>query len=365
MESRVHHWIAQPEAAAALVARHGATRLIGLDTEFMRVDSFYPRLALVQVNLDGEVALLDPLALRGVAGLGPLLADAANVCIMHSASEDLEALAEAVPAGLGRLFDTQIAAAMTGFGAGLSYQKLVAAVTGVDLPKAETRSDWLRRPLSAEQLDYAAQDVVHLAALHAELDARLAQRERRAWHEEDCRRLLQKARSRDGDDQPQRGYKTAAEWPRERQALLRRVLLWREATARRIDKPRPWLLDDAHILDFVTRPPHDTDELLARAKGLRALRGPQREELLAVLQQPLEDSELDFAPIFPLPTPAQKRTIAAMKDAVVAIAADLEIPDGLLCARRHIETFVFDQQWPEALEGWRKALLFDALSAKL
>ena len=75
----MHQWIAQPEAAAALVARHGATRLIGLDTEFMRVDSFYPRLALVQVNLDGEVALFDPLALHGVAGLGPLLADPANL----------------------------------------------------------------------------------------------------------------------------------------------------------------------------------------------------------------------------------------------------------------------------------------------
>lgn len=361
----MHHWIAQPEAAATLLARHPDTRVIGLDTEFMRIDSFYPRLALVQVNLDGEIALLDPLALSGVGALAPLLADPANTCVMHSASEDLEALAEAVPAGLGRLFDTQIAAAMTGFGAGLSYQKLVAAIVGVDLPKAETRSDWLRRPLSAEQLDYAAQDVVHLAMLHAELDARLDRLGRREWHAEDCQRLLHKARSRDGDTQPQRGFKSAAEWPPERQALLRRVLLWREATARRVDKPRPWLLDDMHIMDFVTKPPRDADELFQRAKGLRALRGAQRDELLAVLQEPLAPEEMDFAPIFPMPAPAQKRTIAAMKDEVVAIAAGLEIPDGLLCARRHIEAFVFDRQWPEALEGWRKALLFETLSGKL
>ena len=360
----MHHWIAQPDAAAALVARHNPARLIGLDTEFMRVDSFYPRLALVQVNLEGEVALLDPLALNGVGALSPLLADAANTCVMHSASEDLEALSGAVPAGIGTLFDTQIAAAMTGLGAGLSYQKLVAAITGVDLPKAETRSDWLRRPLSAEQLEYAAQDVVHLPALHAELDARLEQRSRREWHAEDCRRLLQKARSRDGDPQPQRSFKSAAEWPRERQALLRRVLLWREATARRVDKPRPWLLDDAHIMDFVTNPPHDVDELFQRAKGLRALRGAQRDELQTVLTEPLAADEMDFAPVFPLPTPAQKRAIAAMKESVVAIATELDIPDGLLCARRHLETLVFDGIWPEALEGWRKTLLFDALMAK-
>lgn len=361
----MHHWIAQPEATAALVARHNPARLIGLDTEFMRIDSFYPRLALVQVNLGGEVALLDPVALGGVAALGPLLADPATTCIMHSASEDLEALSDAVPAGLGRLFDTQIAAAMSGLGAGLSYQKLVAAITGVELPKAETRSDWLRRPLSAEQLEYAAQDVVHLPTLHEELDARLGQRGRRDWHAEDCQRLLQKARSRDGDPQPQRSFKSAADWPRERQALLRRVLLWREATARRIDKPRPWLIDDAHIIDFVTNPPHDVDELFRRAKGLRALRGAQRDELFGVLAEPLADDELEFAPVYPLPTPAQKRTIAAMKESVVAIATELDIPDGLLCARRHLEALVFDGSWPDALEGWRKTLLFDALTAKV
>ncbi|MBL8297983.1 MAG: HRDC domain-containing protein [Rhodanobacteraceae bacterium] len=361
----MHHWITQPETTAALVARHPTSRLIGLDTEFMRVDSFYPRLALVQINLDTEIALLDPLALNGVAALAPLLADPGTTCVMHSASEDLEALAEAVPEGLGHLFDTQIAAAMTGFGAGLSYQKLVAAITGIDLPKAETRSDWLRRPLSAEQLDYAAQDVVHLPALHAELAARLEQRGRSGWLIEDCQRLLQKARSRDGDPQPQRSFKSAADWPRARQALLRRVLLWREATARRIDKPRPWLLDDAHIINLVTNPPSDIDELFQRAKGLRALRGAQRDELLDVLMAPLAPEELDFAPVFPLPTPAQKRTIAAMKESVVAIAAELDLPEGLLCARRHLEALVFDGVWPEALEGWRKPLLFSALSNKL
>ena len=80
---------------------------------------------------------------------------------------------------------------------------------------------------------------------------------------------------------------------------------------------------------------------------------------------PLADGELDFAPVFPLPTPAQKRTITAMKESVVAIATELDIPEGLLCARRHLETLVFDGIWPDALDGWRKTLLFDALMGKL
>lgn len=366
MENCVYVWIDSIDPLQALLARHPGQRLVGLDTEFMRVDSFYPQLALAQVNLGGEIALIDPVALRGLGGIAPVLADPAVTVVMHSASEDLEALAPAVPDGIGELFDTQIAAAMTGLGLGLSYQKLVAAIAGVDLPKTETRSDWLRRPLSAQQLDYAAQDVVHLSALHDELGARLDALGRRAWHAEDCRRLLDKARRhRDGDAEPQRGFKGAAEWPREQQARLRRVLLWREAAARRADKPRPWLIDDAHALDFVQKPPHDADDLFARTKGLRALRGALRAELFDVLTAPLDPPELDFAPIFPLPTPKQKRALAAMKDVVNATATELNLPDGLLCARRHLETLYFDRRWPDALEGWRKVLLYDALVSKL
>ena len=361
----MYDWIDRTEPLQALLARHPGERLVGLDTEFMRIDSFYPQLALAQANLGGEIALLDPVALRGLGGLAGMLADPAVTVVMHSASEDLEALAPAVQGGIGTLFDTQIAASMSGLGLGLSHQKLVAAITGVDLPKTETRSDWLRRPLSAEQLDYAAQDVVHLAAIHAELGARLDALGRRAWHEEDCRRLLDKAKHRDGDSEPQRGFKPAAEWPREKQALLRRVLRWREYAARHVDKPRPWLIDDAHALDFVEKPPHDSDELFARSKGLRALRGALRAELLEILHTPLVEAELEFAPIFPMPNPKQKRALAAMKEAVAAVATSLALPEGLLCARRHLETLVFDRRWPDALEGWRKPLLHDALMSKL
>ncbi|UXI69799.1 ribonuclease D [Tahibacter amnicola] len=361
----MYHWIDTANALADIGAHATPGSLIGLDTEFMRVDSFYPQLALLQVNLGGHVALIDPLALDGLDGFSATLSDTRNTCIMHSASEDLEALAPSVPGGIGTLFDTQIAAAMAGYGLGLSYQKLVAAITGVDLPKAETRSDWTRRPLSPEQLDYAAQDVIHLPAVHSELEGRLRALGREQWHAEDCRRMLEKSRVRDGDPEPQRHFKSAADWPREQQALLRRILLWREATARRIDKPRPWVLDDARIAEFVLRPPVDVDELFSRSKGLRALRGAQRAELFDVLQAPLEPEELDFAPIFPLPAPREKRILSAMKESVTAIATELDLPEGLLCARRHLEALVFDKRWPDALDGWRKPLLQGSLMSKL
>jgi ribonuclease D len=355
-------WIDRQDALDRLLD-NPSTR-IGLDTEFMRIDTFLPKLALVQVEIDGRIGLLDPLADLDLAPLAALLGDAARPCVMHSASEDLEALATRHCA-LSHLFDTQIAAAFSGLGAGLGYQKLVGTLLGVDLPKAETRSDWLRRPLSAQQLEYAAQDVVHLPALHAELSSRLQTRGYLAWFAQDCERLLERARQREPDAQPQQALRGAADWPRERQALLRRLLLWRDRTARAIDRPRPWLLDDAHALDLSARPPTDADALAERTRGLRALRSAQRTELLEVLQQPLSPDEMEFAPIAPAPSPREKAAINAMKDVVAARAKELDLPEGLLCARRHLEALLATGRWPASLEGWRRDVLHDALVARL
>jgi ribonuclease D len=351
-------WIAQDDALRQLLASPPAR--IGLDTEFMRTDTFWPRLALLQAEVDGRIALVDPTTGIDPAPLAAMLANPAHCCVMHSASEDLEALAT-WSCAIACLFDTQIAASFAGLGAGLGYQKLVATLVGVDLPKGETRSDWLRRPLSERQLEYAAQDVEHLAQLHDMLDARLGERGYRAWFEEDCARLLERARRREPDAEPQLAFRGAADWPRERQALLRRVLRWRDATARAIDRPRSWLLDDAHALDLTARPPTTPDELTERTRGQRALRGAQRAELLAVLNAPLAPDEEGGLPIPRAPGPREKQVIAAMKDVVAKQAAALDLPDGLLCARRHLETLLASREWPIALEGWRREVLHDGL----
>ena len=365
----MNEWIEQAPALQAWIARQPPHTLIGLDTEFMRTDTFRPKLALIQINIGGGIALLDTPQIwkekPAEDALAARLRDPNCLCVMHSGSEDLEALASIVPDGPAALFDTQIAAAMSGLGTGLSYQKLVALLLGIDLPKAETRSDWLQRPLTAAQLEYAAQDVVHLPHLHALLAEKLAALDRSEWLAEDCRRLIERVCRAVPDTQPQRAFRGAADWPAESQALLRRVLLWRDASARMLDKPRPWILDDAHALNLSAQPPRDNNELFERSKGLRALRSAQRQELLAVLQAPLSADELDFAPIPPPLTSAEKRVLASMRDDVTAIATKLEIPEGLLCPRRHLETLMSDRTWPAALEGWRKPLLHEVLMERM
>ena len=356
-------WIDRTETLLDFLSRDGA--VLGLDTEFMRTDTFSPKLALVQLEIDGEIALVDPLADLDTAALATRLSDPATLSLMHSAGEDLDALAPMVPAGLGRLFDTQIAAAFAGLGYGLGYQKLVLALTGIEVDKGETRSDWLRRPLSASQLAYAAQDVVHLPFVHARLGERLAERGYAGWHAEDCQRMLDRARQREIDPEPQTAYRMAAEWPREHQARLRRALLWREHQARALDTPRAWLIDDPRLLDFAQHPPRDLTDLYERGRGLRALRKAERAGLFDLLAAPLETAELDFAPIPPAATAQERKAISALKEVVVARAAELDLPEGLLCARRHLETLWQTRHWPGALDGWRREVLHDAVMTRL
>ena len=359
----MYQWIDDIAALDAWLAPRTRRHVVGVDTEFMRTNTFRAKLALIQINADDAVALLDSPRLGTHGLLRARLADPACVCVMHSASEDLEAMIDVLPDGPANLFDTQIAAAMAGLGFGLSYQKLVAAMLGVDLPKAETRSDWLARPLSAAQLEYAAQDVEHLLRIHDELDEKLVALGRRDWLAEDCQRLVDRMCHPPVDPQPQRALRTAFDWPLEQRALLRRLLLWREASARQLDKPRSWILDDAHALQFASQPPRSSDELFERTKGLRALRGPQRAELLDLLRAPLQPDDLDIAPTPPPFTNAERRRLQAMRDHVAAIAQRENIPEGLLGSRRYLEAFVTDGAWPAALDGWRKPLLFDAISA--
>lgn len=356
-------WIDRTESLLQINRHPG--QLIGLDTEFMRTDSFAPKLALIQIEIGEHIALIDPIADIDMSVLAARLGDPHTISIMHSASEDLDALSTLLPNSLGTLFDTQIAAAFCGLGAGLGYQKLVLSVCDVDLPKGETRSDWLKRPLTASQLEYAAQDVIHLPVLHADLSARLAARGYAEWHAEDCARMVERARHRDPDLQPQTSYRGAADWTREQQAMLRRVLIWRDATARRIDKPRPWILDDPRVLDFSSNPPTEINDLAERGRGLRALRGAERLELFDLLQRPITAEELEFEPIPMQADSEERRAIKSLKEIVTVRAAELDLPEGLLCSRRHLETLYVTRQWPTTLEGWRKPLLHDALMTRL
>ena len=364
--SAAHLWIDSPQRLAEFLKHGPQPAVIGVDTEFMRRNTYYPKLALLQIRLGETNGLIDPLAFTPGEELAAVLGKPSNTCVMHSAGEDMEAMAELLPHGPWQLFDTQIAAAMTGMGAGMSYQKLVLAITGEELDKGETRSDWLQRPLTESQRDYAALDVVHLHVLHDHLHARLSELGRLEWLAEDCVKVCHRAERDDIDPQPQRSLRAASDWPREKQALLRRLLLWREHTARALDKPKPWLIDDKLALSLAEQTPRSLDELQDRVRGQRAMRHAQCKALFDEVGRPLQSDETDMlAPIPPAPSRDDRKDLSALKQAVDERAGQLNIPAGLLCPRRLLEELLMTRTWPEGLDGWRRPLLEPLLTPLL
>ncbi|HEY5780282.1 MAG TPA: ribonuclease D [Lysobacter sp.] len=358
-------WINTPAALHAHLDRRPAR--IGLDTEFVRERTFWPQLALVQIAIEnghdgkgetpqGEtILLIDPLAPGMAQALVPVLSDPSILKIMHSPSEDLVAFRHTCGVVPKPLFDTQQAAALAGVGGGLGYQKLVEQLTGVALEKGETRSDWLRRPLSPSQLEYAADDVRHLFEMHDILDGMLDKLDRRAWLAEDATRIVVNAENEAPERWPHLSLRSAQFLDRESQRRLVRLLRWRDTYARDNDRPRNWVLDNELAVALARKPPADRqalqDQLDAHPKAPRKL----GDTIWRVLNTPLADE--DQTPDSTVAETRDKQQLRRLQDAVAARSAALGLPDGVLASRRWLEALMDQGTWPDALTGWRRAAL--------
>lgn len=361
----MYQWLDQrPALEAALPSLNDPTP-IALDTEFVRERTYFPKLALVQLSAPGQPALLaDPLCAGAGDALRPLLADSARLKIMHSPSEDLQAFLSAWGWLPAPIFDTQLAAALCGLGAGLGYQALVEKITGKALEKGETRSDWLQRPLTESQRHYAAEDVLHLHEVHAELDRRLGELDRRSWLDADCRRMLDNAAEDRIDPNPHLAMRSAEQLDGEGQARLRRLMLWREQVARRSDRPKTWILDNELLLLFAKKVPENAAHF--RQILDRNPRAPRkaRDELWEEIARPLSADERDI-PLLSKTDGVDKQLLRALQDAVAKIAAGLDIPEGLLASRKHLEALIVQGSWTPFFNAWRRELLAEAFQAQL
>lgn len=358
-------WVEDPNELRSHLA--SARTRIGLDTEFIRERTYWPQLALVQIALDIEdasprILLIDAMAPGIDVALRDVLLDPTIEKVMHSASEDLVALRRACDALPAPLFDTQVAAALAGVGAGTGYQRLVQDVAGITLAKGETRSDWLRRPLSPAQLEYAADDVRHLFTLHDALAAKLDASGRRAWFDEDCARMVANARDDDGERWPHLSMRASQYLDPDAQRRLLRLLRWREAHARASDRPRSWILDN-ELATTLAREAPDSPQAL-RTLFERSPKAPHKlaGKVWEVLHAPLPD-EADAPQM--RTEERDKRVLRKLQDAVAARSAELGLPDGVLASRRWLEALQDGEDWPGVLGGWRRQQLEPALSPLL
>ncbi len=347
------HWIDHPAALREQLAQRPDR--VGIDTEFVRERTWWPVLALVQIALGDRVLLVDATVAGMPEAIAGLLRDTAVLKIMHSPSEDLVAFGHTCDALPQPLFDTQAAAALCGMGAGLGYQKLVQAALGIALDKGEQRSDWLRRPLSESQQRYAADDVRHLAALHDLLAGRLGALGRTDWLQEDAERTLRNAADTAPEPWPHLSVRPAQDFDADAQRRLLRLLRWREATARSRDLPKNWVIDQPLALQLAERPPADFGALQALLDATPKSPRKLAQELWHALRTPLQDEET--MPPVRRDGDIDKQRLKALQQAVLEVAREHDLPEGLLASRRWLEVLLQERAWPDALEGWRRQLL--------
>jgi len=340
----------------------GETRL-AVDTEFVRTRTFYPKLGLVQVASDEGIFLLDPLAIDDLESLARVLRDPQITKIFHSPSEDFEVLYHLFGEFPQGVFDTQIAAALAGHGPSLGYGALVAELLDVDLPKGQTRTDWLRRPLSEKQLHYAALDVAHLPVLHEKLERQLAELGRTHWAEEEFARLGDADRFLPEPEEAYLRLKQLRGLSRRQTAVLRELAAWREREARRRDLPRNFVVHQNTLKQIAQKMPPSLDQL-GKLKGVdrREIRrhGGKMLEIVRGVRE-LPEGELPPGPTSKTDLSKHRERFDTLRGEVADLARELGLAPELLATRRQIEELLqralVGEGPPEELQGWRWSLL--------
>ncbi|GAA5445786.1 ribonuclease D [Microbulbifer sp. NBRC 101763] len=354
-------WVDSSEQLAALCTEWRRQRAVALDTEFMRSRTFYPQPALVQVG-DGKYCyLIDNLAIEDLQPLRDLLLDAAVTKIMHSCSEDLETLECLLGAVPEPIFDTQIAAAMSGMGAGLGYAATVRELLNIELPKSETRSDWLQRPLSEAQQSYAALDVAWLPVLYGVLLKRLEGYGREGWLQEDCAALVIAARSPQAPELYYKKVKGAWRLRGKQLAALQDLCAWREREARVLNMPRNHLLKENICMALAQLLPRHKGALSQAGFEGRALR-EHGDSLLQVISQAVQRSDMPAR--LPQPLNRQQGEVLKQLRQHLSIIAEREgLPAEILIRKKELETLVQARK-PELqgrMCGWRAKVVGEPL----
>ena len=350
---------------AALSRLRGAERL-ALDTEFMRESTYHAQLCLVQVATETDCLLIDPLAGLELAPLHQLLQDRGKRKILHAARQDLEVLQLAGGTVPGPVFDTQVAAALLGYPAQVGYAELVARQLGHSIDKGQTRTDWSKRPLSAAQLAYAADDVRHLLVLHQELETSLAAKGRAGWVEEETAVYEDAALYRTDPAAAWKRLKGLNRLQPHEQAVARALAQWREQRAIESDRPRSWILADEALYAIATRAPESIpalDAIESLPSGVVRKRG---DELLALVQT-ARSGEMP-APLEAPRKPSNEeqalaaRLLKAVRDEATALGIAAEV----LATRRDVEAIAFGSVSLERsplVRGWRGQVLAEKLTA--
>jgi ribonuclease D len=338
----------------ALVDELAGAEAYALDAEFHGESSYYPRLAVLQIATPTRAAVVDA-TLVDVRPLRPVL-EGPGLMVAHAGEQDLQVLLRSAGAIPARMLDTQIAAGFLGFGSP-SLAKLVSELLGIRLEKGARMSDWFKRPLTAEQITYAAADVLHLLDLQAVLEQRLTAAGRLEWAYEECERH-RRVRQPDINAVWWR-VKGFRQLRGKSKGVAQELAAWRETAAMAADKPARRILADEALMLLAEKPPRSTRDMpTSRLFDVRRLSAEHLEGMMAAVARGLElpASAVRLPPDTDLPSHLQP--VATLLTAWVAQQArDLSIDGALIATRTDIEAFLRRVPDNRLETGWRAEMV--------
>ena len=362
-------WVGDSETLEGTLANYQFCQSVALDTEFVRERTYYPKPALVQLAGSGQISLIDPLAVADTSALVQLLGADHTLKVVHSGSEDLEVFQSWLGCSIKGWFDTQVAAALLGYGYAIGYRNIVETFLGQELDKGETRSDWLQRPLSDSQLQYAVADVLYLEPVFDRLYEEAKAQGRVGWVLEEGERAVAGSQSASYDCRAKFG----SAWKLNARGLMALMQLCsvREQLAISHNKPRGWILDDQSMLQIATALPCSKTQLrsLLSDKSRGAIR--YADDWLSAVAKAVDASEEQLPETVPPPMNAsQRQKMKAVKERVVGWAAELNIAPEIIFNKSDYTLWV---QWleggtitiPEHWTGWRHPLFTERLMHEL
>lgn len=344
---------------------------IALDTEFIRVSTFYPIAGLLQVS-DGESTyLLDPLLINDWQPLAAVFNNPQVIKVLHACNEDLEVFSLLTGALPAPLFDTQLAAGYLNIGFSMGYSRLVQQLLGIELPKGETRSDWLQRPLSDLQVLYAAQDTAYLVEVYQTLAQQLSE-QKMTWVLEDGAALIAAYSEEPEPYEMWRRIKLAWRLAPQQLAVLRELSAWRELQARERDVPRNRIVRESTLWALANEQPTALEHLAKLEDMHPRIIRKEGATLLKIIKQAKALPEEQWPTALPEPLPiAGAKLLRQLRKVGREFAGQLDIAPELMLRKKTLEELVRTgypegpYSLPDSLQGWRRELMGAALLKSL
>lgn len=364
-------WVDNNEQLEELCDKWLDEPVLAVDTEFMRSQTYYPIAGLIQLN-DGKVNyLIDPQAITDFFPLVDVFDNKECLIFLHSCSEDLEVFQHTLGCIPHRIIDTQIACALSGYGFSIGYANAIHTTLGIDLPKGETRSDWLKRPLSQAQLAYAALDVEYLYKLALKLKADLTESNRWQWLLADCDELADNYRANQMPELTYLRVKMAWRLNDRQLAILKTLCEWRETKAQVRDVPRNRIIKEHALMEIAKRQPTHLSQLRNIEGITERMINSDGSAWLALVEVATSLPKEALPKVLPQPlTSGQNKILKRLRQTVECEAEKQGVPVELIVKKKNYEAMVRrlcsgkTVNLNEHLTGWRLTLVSTALNAQ-